>query len=91
MNRPVNESDDSNQGSLEPGARWRLLARREQSDLAIEDNGIFDELVLDGWFHLERIQERLWWMRVGDARLLVTIDEDGGAKLTVERGFYNTD
>ena len=87
----MNESHESNHCYRKPGARWRLLAHRSQGELAIEDNGIFDELVLDDWFHLERMQDRLWWMRVGDARILVTIEEDGGAKFTVERGFYDTD
>ncbi len=74
--------------SAEPGRLWRLLAHRASGDLAIENDGIFDELVLDHWFHLERMQERLWWLRVGDARLLVELNEDGSTAVTVERGFY---
>ena len=77
-------------GSLarESGRSWRLLAHQESGDLAIENEGLFDELVLDHWFHMERMQERLWWLRVGDARLLVELHEDGSAELKVERGFY---
>ncbi|RMF00383.1 MAG: hypothetical protein D6773_11525 [Alphaproteobacteria bacterium] len=72
----------------ESGRSWRLLAHKESGDLSIENEGLFDELVLDHWFHMERMQERLWWLRVGDARLLVELHEDGSAALKVERGFY---
>lgn len=72
----------------ESGRSWRLLAHQESGDLSIENEGLFDELVLDHWFHMERMQGRLWWLRVGDARLLVELHEDGSAELKVERGFY---
>ncbi len=72
----------------ETGHSWRLLAHLESGDLSIENQGIFDELVLEQWFHLERMQERLWWLRVGDARLFVELREDGSVVLKMERGFY---
>lgn len=73
----------------ESGRSWRLLAHREiGEDLSVENEGLFDELILDHWFHLERMEERLWWLRVGDARLLVELHEDGSAELKIERGFY---
>jgi hypothetical protein len=81
------DSGDSKPGA-ELGSVWRLLARREADNLKVENAGILDEFVLDDWFHLEKMSERMWWMRVGDARLLVEVDEEGQAKLTVERGFY---
>lgn len=72
----------------ESGQSWRLLVHQASGDLSIENDGLFEELVLDDWFHIERMQERLWWLRVGDARLLVELNEDGSAALKVERGFY---
>ncbi len=30
----------------------------------IENKGVFDELVLDDWFHIEHMEERQWWLRV---------------------------
>lgn len=26
----------------------------------------FDELVIDHWFHLEQMSDRVWWLGVGD-------------------------
>lgn len=72
----------------ESGRSWRLLAHGDSASLSIEDEGSLDELVLDGWFHLERMQENLWWLRVGDARLLVELHENGSVDLRIDRGFY---
>jgi len=38
-----------------PGVRTRLAGDWE-----------FDELVLDHWFHLEQMNDRSWWIGVGD-------------------------
>ena len=70
------------------GGSWRLLVRRASEELSIENEGTLDELVLDHWFHLERMQENLWWLRVGDARLFLKLLDDGSTELTVEREFY---
>jgi hypothetical protein len=63
-----------------PGSKWRVLAqgpvaRRLALDvtgpmvtgegLALDPVGAdFDELVVDNWFHLERMDTNTWWMRI---------------------------
>lgn len=62
-----------------PGTEWRTLAHRgvpsirgndmhgpaiaDDSD-NYPDGSIFDELVIDGWFHLEQMTDRDWWMSI---------------------------
>jgi hypothetical protein len=50
------------------GARWRLLAHRANGSLEIENDGQFDELVVDDWLHIEQMEPAVWWLRVGLAR-----------------------
>jgi hypothetical protein len=50
-------------------------------------NWEFDELVIDHWFHLEQMNDRHWWIGIGDPgngdyyHVHVTID--GNKKVTV--------
>lgn len=46
-----------------PG-KARPTAGREQ---VIAEPSVFDELVVDDWFHIEQMDTRLWWMRIGNA------------------------
>ena len=50
-----------------PGTHWRLLAHEDGEPLEITNRGLFDELVVDGWLHIENLDPRRWWMRLGDA------------------------
>lgn len=75
----------SNNGA---GTRWRILSSSGSDAVEIENKGVFDELVLDDWFHIEHMEERQWWLRVGDARLWVSIDEAGKTQVDIERGYY---
>ena len=43
---------------------------------------------MDDWLHLEQMDVREWWLRVGDARVWIAIGADGTAKVDVVRGFY---
>lgn len=54
----------------------------------MENEGVFDELVIDDWLHLEQMDERRWWMRVGDARISISVREGGGAEVSIERDIY---
>jgi hypothetical protein len=76
--------------SKKPGARWRLQAYsakrckgrtfyRDRFD--IENQGIFDELVIDDWFHIEQMDDRCWWVRLGQNTTFVKIDRKGRAKV----------
>jgi len=71
-----------------PGAVWRILAKDGARQIELENEGIFDELVIDDWLHLEQMDEKTWWMRVGDARLVVTVHGPGNVEVSVERGVY---
>jgi hypothetical protein len=79
-----------------PGFRWRILAhhtdehgfnqggrvevRSTDFDCPVE----FDELVIDHWFHLEQMDDRDWWMQVGDWHINVRIDAKGKASVRME-------
>lgn len=67
--------------------RWRVLAQDGATRVELEDRGVFDELVIDDWLHLEQMEERVWWMRLGDARIVVSL-EHGITRVDVERGAY---
>ena len=54
----------------------------------MENRGTFDELVVDEWLHIEQMDAQTWWLRVGDARLIVAVNE-GQPMVDVERGFYS--
>jgi hypothetical protein len=71
-----------------PGARWRILAHQETSSVEMENQGIIDEVVIDDWLHLEQMNEREWWLRVGDARVSIEIETDGSVRVDIERGAY---
>ena len=71
-----------------PGAEWRVQARNEDRKIEHTNEGVFDELVVDHWLHLEQLDDRTWWMRLGDARLQVFVAQDGAVTVDVQRGFY---
>ena len=39
--------------------------------------GNFDELLVGGWPHIERLDDDLWYFGIGDTQLYVRIAEDG--------------
>ncbi|MBO6934706.1 MAG: hypothetical protein JJ863_07020 [Deltaproteobacteria bacterium] len=71
-----------------PGAEWRVLAHDGGEEIALKDRGVFDELVVDHWLHIEQMEERRWWMRVGDVMVMVRVHPDGAVVVDVERGVY---
>jgi len=86
-------SDDSRQQRAPavpvPGTIWRILAKDGSREVTLENQGVFDELVIDDWLHLEQMDERSWWMRVGDASIHVVINKDGSVEVSVERDVYD--
>lgn len=72
----------------EAGACWRVLARRGSEAVELENEGVLDEVVIDDWLHLEQMDTRQWWMRLGDARIVITIGPTGKACVDIERGSY---
>lgn len=71
-----------------PGNRWRLLAWNQGEKVQFQNIGTFDELVVDGWLHIEQMDKRVWWMQVGDARIVVHIPTKGEPIVTIEREAY---
>ncbi len=74
---------------LQPGSRWRTLARDGERMIEAANEGVFDELIIDHWFHLEQMDDQTWWMRVGDARVDIKVRADGSAEISVEREVYD--
>jgi len=71
-----------------PGMVWRIQAlTRSGEPVALANAGVFDELVIDDWFHLEQMDDRTWWFAVGtgdDTRhYFVHIERDGRVRLNL--------
>jgi hypothetical protein len=71
-----------------PGASWRIQAvTRSGEPVKFANMGVFDELVIDDWFHLEQMDNRTWWFCVGtgdDARhYFVHVERDGRVRLNL--------
>lgn len=76
-----------------PGLTWRILAwnRRghTQSRRTIDLSFVpaqkveFDELVVGDWLHIEQMDDRRYWMRVGDYRIDVFIPAKGKPNVCV--------
>lgn len=71
-----------------PGCEWRLLTHETERSFEIANRGVFDELVVDPWLHIEKMNDRQWWLRIGDARIWVHIGENGSPAVDIERGCY---
>jgi hypothetical protein len=88
---PKNPPDRS-----KPGARWRLKADVAPGASIVhrsEDQTpetVVDEVVIDDWFHLEQMNDRAYWMQIGDAWVWVEIPEKGAPIVTIRRGEYGT-
>jgi hypothetical protein len=66
------------------GTTWRFLAWAKSGDpidRASKDGEVFDELVVDDWLHIEKMDRERWWMRVGD----VVVWVQSGVVVSVER------
>lgn len=57
-----------------PGLSWSVQSRGETGPIVHDGEGLFDELWVDDWLHIEEMEDGLWWMRVGDAKILVEVD-----------------
>lgn len=56
------------------------LAPEKFARTVVAENQIFDELVIDDWFHLEQMDDRLWWLNIGDRDLVLWIRIPKGGK-----------
>lgn len=67
------------------GSVWRIAAG-DNHEVTLESNGahIFDELVIDNWFHLEQMDRDHWWMRVGDHMINVHVKPGKPPEVIIE-------
>jgi len=71
------------------GSKWRVLARRKDgTTVEIESDGVFDELVLESILHLEQMDNRVWWMQLGDASVWIRIPAKGPPQISIEFDEY---
>jgi hypothetical protein len=70
------------------GKAWRVLAHDGARTVEVQNQGTFDELVVDDWLHVEQMDDEVWWLRIGDARVMVTLGP-AEPSVDVERGFYS--
>ena len=73
------------------GEKWRVLAHRaDGTRLSIKNDGCFDELVFENILHIEQMDNRQWWMQLGDARFWIKIPARGKPQITIT-GFNEYD
>jgi hypothetical protein len=70
------------------GKEWRVIAHQDGRKIEIENKGVFDDIVVDQWLHIEHMHNNTWWIRIGDARIQVYNSVDN-VKVDIERGFYD--
>ncbi|MGJ4888374.1 hypothetical protein [Bradyrhizobium sp. HKCCYLR20261] len=76
-------------GANRPGRRWRVRAVRDDGrSVELQNQGIFDELVVDDWLHLEQMDDHAWWLQVGDVGIWVSVKAGEPPVVDVERGAY---
>ncbi|WP_437966771.1 hypothetical protein WMF04_45595 [Sorangium sp. So ce260] len=79
---------DERQRTPTVGSMWRVLAYRGAERVEVEGEGVFDELVVDDWIHLEQMDDDVWWLRIGDARVTITVALGQQPTVDVCRSFY---
>ena len=89
VRRVLKPTEASRASAGKPGRDWLLQYYKPDTSVKIESQGDFDELILDDWLHLERMSERVWWLRVGDARILVEVTEQGETIVEIQRDCYD--
>lgn len=52
---------------------WRINVKRDTRNEQISDGGELDEVVIGSWFHLEKMDDNRWWMRIGKDGVEVNI------------------
>jgi hypothetical protein len=69
-----------------PGSRWRLLTHpRKGPPFEARSQGVFDELVVDNWLHIEQMNVRDYWMKLGPIMINVRLRTDGKMDIGIER------
>lgn len=69
------------------GAKWRVQLVSSEGTKQLTGEETFDELVVGDWLHVEWMSEDVWWMRIGDAKVIVDVRPDS-VGVQVDRGVY---
>jgi hypothetical protein len=68
---------------------WRAQEKTPDGEtVEYTGTGLFDELLIEGFLHLEWLDDESWYVRVGDARITATVLPDGRVQVDVQRGAY---
>lgn len=70
--------------------RWRVRVREGESVKTLEGSGLFDELWVGHWLHLEWMDRRGWWMRTDDLRWTIRVGGRRTTRVEIERDQYPT-
>lgn len=72
-----------------PGRKWRVLAQDSTGVRhELQDVAEFDELCVDHWIHLERMDHRDWWMQLGSLYVWITVRANGNVDVAIRGGEY---
>ena len=58
-----------------PGFRWRVL---------VQEDGAFDELVIDRWLHLEQMNDRNWFLSLGPLYVSIQLNADDTCDVLID-------
>lgn len=71
------KKDRTNKSPRRPGAEWRLVADTRDGSEAINLSGDgtteVDEVIVDDWLHVERMNPNRYWVRLGRRIFDVTV------------------
>lgn len=68
---------------------WRMQEKTDDGKIVeYSGTGKFDELLVEGLLHLEWLDEKSWYIRVGDAKITATVLDDERVQVDVLRGAY---
>ncbi len=68
---------------------WRIQEKTADGNtVEYSGSGLFDELVIEGVLHLEWLDDKSWYIRVGDAKITATVLTDERVQVDVLRGAY---
>lgn len=66
----------------------RPLALDHSRSFTAERGEVLDEVVLDHWLHIEKLDTNVYWLRLGDAYVTVRLRRGQAPEVNIERGVY---
>lgn len=62
-------------------AQRAILKDARAAGPRVPHRAVFDELVISPWFHLEQMSTRMWWLKIGEDMVMITVGRNGKPKL----------